>query len=137
MVAGPRNHLNHYSCSGSVQTQRELAEKALARRNARFVADWREHSHARTPREIARILEAARRLQVRTTANGRINGAITRCAVLVLTTLATRFHNRRSGLCCPSYAAIMGQTGLCKRAVAEALACLRGEIKVGAIKGTI
>jgi hypothetical protein len=61
---------------------------------------------------------------VRTTAKGRINGAITRCALLVLRALATRFMSRRSGLCCPSYAAIMDATGLCKDAVARALACL-------------
>jgi hypothetical protein len=122
--SSPRNHLNHNSCSPSVPTQRELAEKALARRNARFIADWREHSHALTSHQVARILEAAERLQVRTTAKGRINGAITRCALLVLRALATRFINRRSGLCCPSYAAIMAEVHMCRQTVGEALACL-------------
>jgi hypothetical protein len=133
-VAGPRNHLNHNIRSGSVPTQRELAEKALARRQARFVADWREHSQTRTSREVARLLEAAERLQVRTTAKGRINGVITRCALLVLRVLATRFMNRRSGLCCPSYAAIMEATGLCKGAVAQALACLESTGILGIVR---
>jgi hypothetical protein len=122
--SAPRNHLNHNNRSPSVPTQRELAEKALARRNARFVADWRDHSHALNSHQVARILEAAERLQVRTTAKGRINGAITRGALLVLRALATRFMRKRSGLCCPSYRAIMDATGLCKATVAEALACL-------------
>jgi hypothetical protein len=68
-------------------------------------------------------MEAAERLQVRTTAVGRINGVIRRTALLTLRALRG-FLNRRSGLCCPSYDAIMAETGLSRQAVAEDLACL-------------
>jgi hypothetical protein len=63
---------------------------------------------------------------VETTAAGRINGVISRCAVLLLRTLATRFLNRRSGLCCPSYAAMAEASGFCRQTVTEALASLEG-----------
>jgi hypothetical protein len=71
---------------------------------------------------------------VRTTAKGRINGVISRHALLLLSTLATQFMNRRSGLCCPSYAAIMAETGLCKQAVREGLACLESAGILGIVR---
>jgi hypothetical protein len=101
-----------------------LADNALARRRASFIADWRAHSRPLTSNEIAQVLEAAERLEVRRKGKGRCNGPITRIGLILLRALATRFLNRRSGLCCPSYTAMQEATGLCRDAVARGVACL-------------
>jgi hypothetical protein len=122
--SGPRNHLNQNIRSGSVPTQRQLAEKALARRRASFISDWRAYSRPLTPREVAQVLEEAERLEVRREGEGRCNGPLTRCGLILLRALVTRFLNRRTGLCCPSYTAMQEATGLCRQTVAVAIACL-------------
>jgi len=67
----------------------------LARRRASFISDWRSHSRALTSREIAQVLEAAERLEVRRKGEGRVNGPITRIGLILLRALATRFLNRK------------------------------------------
>ena len=96
----------------------------LARRRASFISDWRSHSRALTSREIAQVLEAAERLEVRRKGEGRVNGPITRIGLILLRALATRFLNRKSGLRYPSYTAMQEATGLCRQSVAVAIACL-------------
>jgi hypothetical protein len=63
-------------------------------------------------------------VEVRRKGKGRCNGPLTRCGLILLRALATRFLNRRTGLCCPSYTAMQEATGLCRQTVAVAIACL-------------
>lgn len=89
-----------------------------------FVRDLREHSTPLDRNQVARILHLAERLELRTKAPGARNGCLGLTGLAVLRVLLLRFHNRATGLCCPSYAAIERETGLCRQTVADALARL-------------
>jgi hypothetical protein len=72
----------------------------------------------------ARLLYVAEALERRTKAAGRRNGALGYIGLAVLRVLLLRFHNSRSGLCCPSILTLQAATGLCRGAVCDALARL-------------
>lgn len=91
------------------------------RRGSVFVRDLREHSRPFDRNQAARILYLAEALEIRTKGKGCRNGALGYTGLAVLRVLLLRFHNRATGLCCPSYAAIQKATGLCRQSVAEAL----------------
>ncbi|CAN0420745.1 unnamed protein product, partial [Phaeothamnion confervicola] len=74
----------------------------------------------------------AEALERRTKAPGRRNGLLGQAGIQVLKALLLRFANGRTGLCCPSYTAIQCATGLCRQAIADALARLEtaGFVKI-------
>jgi len=94
---------------------------ARYRQGSVFVRDLREHSIPLDRNQIARILYLADALERRTKAKGCRNGALGQVGLVVLRVLALRFLNRATGLCCPSYDAIMHATGFCRQTVARAL----------------
>ena len=71
----------------------------------------------------ARIMVFARAI-MRRTEKGKAYGAITAKALAVLEALLWGFHNARSGLCFPSYAAIAERAGCARSTVTEALKAL-------------
>jgi hypothetical protein len=94
------------------------------RHGAQFVMDWRPHSRVLDRNERARILVLAEALERRTKMPGRRNGLLGYVGLAVLRCLMLGFLSARTGLCCPSYEAIMAKTGLCKSSVATGLARL-------------
>ena len=71
---------------------------------------------------------AQRRARAGATAPSAISGiAVLRCLLLT-------FHDRATGLCCPSYDAIQKVTGLCRQSVAEALRRLAAVRIVGVVR---
>ena len=85
----------------------------------RFVADVREHSRPLKSNERARIMMRAQELECDTKAKGRVNGVLGWPGLRVLNALLFKFHNRTTGLTCPSYDALETATGLCREAVAR------------------
>ena len=71
-------------------------------------ADPRQHCRPLDRNERVRVIVAAEALERRTKAPGARNGAL-------------GFHNRASGLCCPSYGALQAATGFCRQSIANAL----------------
>src|SRR5687767_12778286 len=102
------------------------------RHGAQFVMDWRPHCRVLDRNERARILVLAEALERRTKLAGRRNGLLGYVGLAVLRCLMFAFLNAKNGLCCPSYEAIMGKTGLCKSSVATGLARLErtGIVKI-------
>jgi Helix-turn-helix domain len=94
------------------------------RYGAQFVMDWRPHSRVLDRNERARILVLAEALERRSKLPGRRNGLLGYVGLAVLRCLMFGFLSARTGLCCPSYEAIMVKTGLCKSSVATGLARL-------------
>jgi helix-turn-helix protein len=86
-----------------------------------FISDWRQHSRPLDRNEVARIVFLAERLELNSKAPGKRNGLLGQIGLQVLRALLWRFHNRRTGLCCPSYDAIRRVTGLCRQSIANAL----------------
>ena len=90
------------------------------RQSLRFV---READHCRPidRNDRARILFIAENMERRTKSKGRKNGALGYIGLRVLRALILTFANAKTGLCCPSYTALMCATGLCRQAIADAL----------------
>ena len=61
----------------------------------------------------------AQELECDTKAKGRVNGVLGWPGLRVLNALLFKFHNRTTGLTCPSYDALETATGLCREAVAR------------------
>ena len=94
------------------------------RHGAQFVMDWRPHARVLDRNERARILFAAEALERRSKRAGRRNGLLGYVGLQILRALMFGFLSARTGLCCPSYVALMQKTGLCKSSVAAGLARL-------------
>jgi len=119
VASGPRNHLNHNSCSPDVPRRR-----VRARHGARFVREWREHCRPLDRNARARILVLAEALERRTKPVGRRGGQLGYIGLQVLRILLFTFMNRTTGLLCPSYRALQDRTGLCRQSIAQGLARL-------------
>lgn len=91
------------------------------RRGAMFVREPREHSTPLDRNQRARLLFIAEGLDRATKAKGRRNGCLGYVGLLVLRCLLLRFHNAKTGLCCPGYDALQEATGLCRGSIASAL----------------
>jgi hypothetical protein len=80
----------------------------------------------------ARVLFIADMLERRSKLPGKRNGVLGYIGVMVLRVLVLRCLNRKSGLCCPSYAALQSMTGLCRGSIATALSRLEasGLVKI-------
>jgi hypothetical protein len=102
------------------------------RNDARFVRDPGEHCRPLDRNARAKVLFLAEKLERRTKAPGRRNGALGYIGLAVLRALIVQFAHARTGLCCPSYLALMTATGLCRQAIADALARLEatGLVKI-------
>jgi hypothetical protein len=87
-------------------------------------ADARAVSIPLDRNQQAKILFIADQLERRTKLPGRRNGCLGYIGLAVLRALLLRCLNRKSGLCCPSYAALQSITGLCRGSIATALARL-------------
>jgi hypothetical protein len=94
------------------------------RHTAAFVSDWRQHSRILDRNERAKVLFLAEALERRTKPAGQRNGQLGYIGLAVLRALMLGFLNHRSGLCCPSYAALQEKTGLCRASIAHGLARL-------------
>lgn len=99
-------------------------ERNRYRHGAVFVRDPASISTPLDRNAKARLLFYAEALERRTKAPGRRNGALGYVGLAVLRALLLRFHNSRSGLCCPSIMKLQTATGLCRGAVCDALARL-------------
>jgi helix-turn-helix protein len=88
------------------------------------VGDWREHCRPLDRNARARIMALAEGLERRSKVAGRRNGQLGLTGLAVLRALLMRFLNRGTGLCYPSYEAIRQETGLCRAAIAHAIARL-------------
>lgn len=99
-------------------------ERNRYRHSAVFVRDPLALSTPLDRNAKARLLYVAEALERRTKAAGRRNGALGYIGLAVLRVLLLRFHNSRSGLCCPSILTLQAATGLCRGAVCDALARL-------------
>lgn len=91
------------------------------RRGALFVRDPLGHSTPLDRNQRARLLFIAEGLDRATKAKGRRNGVLGYVGLVVLRCLLLRFHNAKTGLCCPSYSAIQEATGLCRQSIASAM----------------
>jgi hypothetical protein len=93
------------------------------RRYRKGLAFVRESDHCRPldRNDRARILFVAQNLERRSKEKGKKNGALGYTGLLVLRALILAFANVKTGLCCPSFTAIMLSTGLCRQAVSDAL----------------
>ncbi len=91
------------------------------RRGAQFVVDPATRSTKLNGNQRAKILHACEVMERRTKGRGLRNGVLGLPALTVLRCLLLRFHNRKTGLCYPSYSAIQEATGLCRQSIARAL----------------
>jgi hypothetical protein len=94
------------------------------RHGAQFVMDWRPHARPLDRNERAKIIFLAEALERRSKPPGRRNGLLGYVGLAVLRSLLFAFLNGRSGLCCPSYGAMMERTGLCRASIAHGVARL-------------
>lgn len=99
-------------------------ERNRYRHGAVFVRDLLAVSTPLDRNMKARLLYRAETLERRTKTPGRRNGALGYVGLAVLRALLLRFHNSKSGLCCPSIMALQLATGLCRGAICDALARL-------------
>lgn len=99
-------------------------ERRAYRHNAIFVSDELAHVSKLDRNQRAKLLFLAEQFERSEKAPGRRNGRLGAIGLTVLRALLLRFHNRSSGLCCPSYTALQACTGLCRQAIADALARL-------------
>jgi hypothetical protein len=99
-------------------------ERCAYRHNAVFVADELVHTSKLDRNQRAKVLWLAEVYERAEKAPGRRNGRLGAIGLTVLRALLLRFHNRSSGLCCPSYTALQACTGLCRQAISDALARL-------------
>jgi len=91
------------------------------RREARFVMDPAALSTPLDGNQRAKILHKCEVMERKTKGKGQRNGILGVPAIMVLRCLLMRFHNRKTGLCFPSYDAIREMTGLCRQSIAVAL----------------
>lgn len=107
-------------------------ERNRYRNGAIYVRDPSAHSTPMDRNRRARLLQLAESLERRTKAAGRRNGALGQIGLQVLRALVLRFHNSRTGLCCPSIWKLQLVTGLSRGAVCDALARLErsGLVKI-------
>lgn len=99
-------------------------ERRHYRQGAQFVVDPATLSTKLDGNQRAKILHACELMERRTKGKGLRNGVLGLPALIVLRCLLMRFHNRKTGLCYPSYSAIQEATGLCRQSIARALANL-------------
>jgi len=97
------------------------SSRRMYRREARFVMSPEALSTPLDGNQRAKILHAAEVMERKTKGKGQRNGILGVPAMMVLRALLMRFHNRKSGLCFPSYDAIQEVTGLCRQSIAVAL----------------
>jgi len=91
------------------------------RREARFVMNPEALSTPLDGNQRAKILHRCEVMERQTKGRGQRNGILGVPAMMVLRALLMRFHNRKTGLCFPSYDAIQEVTGLCRQSIAVAL----------------
>ena len=96
-------------------------ERRHYRREARFIANPEAFSTPLDGNMRAKILHKCEIMERKTKGKGQRNGILGVPAMMVLRALLMRFHNRKSGLCFPSYDAIQEVTGLCRQSIAVAL----------------
>ena len=94
------------------------------RHGAEFVDDWRKVCRWIDRNERVRTWHRAKVLEHNTKLAGQRNGLLGYVGLMVLECMLFEFLNMKNGLLCPSYAAIMEKTGLCKQSVAAGLARL-------------
>jgi hypothetical protein len=104
------------------------------RYGATFVRNPLEQSTPLDRNQRARLLYLAEHLERATKAKGRRNGCLGYVGLAVLRCLLLGFHNAKTGLCCPSYAAIQARTGLCRQSVARALQRLMAVGVLGVVR---
>jgi len=98
-----------------------MSIKRRYRREARFVMAPAALSTPLDGNQRARILHKCEVMERKTKGKGQRNGILGLPAMMVMRCLLMRFHNRKSGLCFPSYDAIQEVTGLCRQSIAVAL----------------
>jgi hypothetical protein len=91
------------------------------RARSRFISDHRPYSTPTDGNERARLYVRALILERETKQPGKRNGVLGLVSVLVLHAFLFTFMNRKTGLCCPSIAALVNHTGLAKSTIQEAL----------------
>jgi len=96
-------------------------ERRQYRREARFVINPEALSTPLDGNQRARILHSCEVMERKTKGKGCRNGILGIPAMMVLRCLLMRFHNRKTGVCFPSYDAIQEATGLCRQSIAVAL----------------
>lgn len=89
-----------------------------------FVLDTARHSTKLDRNAKARLLHSCEVFERKTKASGRRNGTLGLCTVTVLRVLLTRFHNRVTGLCCPSIETLQDATGFCRATIVKAIGIL-------------
>jgi hypothetical protein len=94
------------------------------RRGANFLRDPLSASTPLNRDERGRLIRQAEQIELRSKAKGRRNGLLGQTGLQVLRVLVLKFANRVSGLCIPSYRAIMEATGFCRQTVAKAIRAL-------------
>ena len=75
------------------------------------------HSGKLDGNQRVKLLVAVEVMERNTKAKGRRNGALGYVGLAVLRCLLYRFHNKATGLCCPSIDTIQRATGLCRQSV--------------------
>ena len=96
-------------------------ERRQYRQGAQFVMNPAALSTPLTGNQRARILHACEVMERKTKGKGQRNGILGIPALLILRCLLLRFHNKKTGLCYPSYDALQAATGLCRQSIARAL----------------
>jgi len=96
-------------------------ERRHYRRGAQFVMDPAALSTKLNGNQRAKILHACEVMERKSKGKGCRNGVLGIPAMMILRCLLMRFHNRKTGLCYPSYDALQAATGLCRQSIAVAL----------------
>lgn len=94
------------------------------RHNAVFVMNIATICTKMDRNDKAKLLHKCEVLERLTKRRGCRNGVVGLPGLIVLRTLLLKFHGPQ-GLCCPSYATLQRQTGLCRQSIATALRKLR------------
>ena len=96
-------------------------ERRHYRQGAQFVMNPAALSTKLTGNQRAKILHACEVMERKSKGKGCRNGVLGIPAMMILRCLLMRFHNRKTGLCYPSYDALQATTGLCRQSIAVAL----------------
>lgn len=91
------------------------------RHGAAFVLDARGCSTPLDRNQRARLLFLAEQIERASKGRGKRNGVLGYVGLAVLRCLLLRFHNSRTGLCCPSYDTMQRATGLCRQSITNGL----------------
>ena len=102
-------------------TQSNRKQRRQYRREARFVMNPLALSTPMDGNQRARIIHLCERMERATKGKGCRNGILGLPAMMILRCLLMLFHNRRTGLCCPSYDTLQQVTGLCRQSISIAL----------------